>query len=145
MPYPHIIIGYIVILKEYINCHVLSWRVICISFFHYYIQIVLLFLISQFMLWYLMCCFFTAHHLLNSNPYQIDKFEGILEILHQKTSITFRFWHITREWLIFQNKVYPQKLFKIKFRFEWYIIWPYMMKFDYWPYGTGGLNWGMAI
>ena len=83
-----------------------------------------------------MCCFFHIVYWI-VNPYHIDKFEGILKVLHQKISIIFTFWNITREWLISRNKVSLQKLFKIKFRFEWYLIWPYLMKFDFLPHGSG--------
>ena len=34
-------------------------------------------------------------------------------------------------------KVFSQKLFRIKFWFEWYIIWPYLTKFESWPYSPG--------
>ena len=37
----------------------------------------------------------------------------------------------------FCYEVFSQKLFRIKFRFEWYIIWPYLTKFEFWPYSLG--------
>ena len=37
----------------------------------------------------------------------------------------------------FYYKVFSQKLFRIKFRFEWCIIWPYLTKSEFWSYGPG--------
>ena len=37
----------------------------------------------------------------------------------------------------FYSKVFSQKWFRIKFRFEWYIIWPYLTKFEFLIYGSG--------